>query len=129
MISSRMSEQAVANQSFDAARMHTPNFWLIEPAAAPNDSRWQDRPVWRWVVVAAPSAAFARRIAENWALPSMPPQIGNESDNPRAGFLDEKLYHVRPVAPAPGWLYPLRRDVQEVLDAALLRAAPSRIEN
>lgn len=130
MINPRTTMQTLGGaQRYDFVRAETPKFWLIEPAAAPTDSRWQDRPIWRWLVVAAPSAAFARRIAENWALPSVPPQIGNESDCPRAGFLDEKLYHARPVTPAPGWLYPPRRDVREVLDAALLRPAPDRIEN
>jgi hypothetical protein len=106
-----------------------PQFWLFEPAASPMDSRWQDRPIWRWVVVAAPTAAIARYTAEKWALPRVVPKIGNESDSPRAGFLDEKLYHVRPVRPAPGWWCSPRVDAeQEVIDAAPLRAAPERIE-
>lgn len=109
-------------------RVRAPQFWLLEPAASIADSRWQDRPIWRWVVVAAPSAAFARQIAENWALPRVVPQIGNESGSPRAGFLDEKLYHVRPVRPAPGWWCSPRRDAEQVIDAALLREAPRRIE-
>ncbi len=105
-----------------------PQFWLLEPSASPKDSRWQDRPIWRWVVVAAPTAALARLVAEKWALPRMAPQIGNESASPRAGFLDEKLYFVRPVKPGPGWWSTPRVDAEQVIDAALLREAPGRIE-
>lgn len=74
----------------------TQHLWLIEPAAAPDDSRWQDRPVWHSVVVAAPSPTFARLVADQWAAAEIRSQIGNESDSFRPGFSDVKLYQVRP---------------------------------
>jgi hypothetical protein len=123
----RSTYEAGGGSRSDSLEYSSPKFWLLEPAASPVDPRWQDRPIWRWVVIAAPSAAFARRTAERWALPALPPQIGNESESPRAGFLDEKLYHVRPVAPAPGWLYSLGPNRERVVDAALLRAAPGDV--
>jgi hypothetical protein len=69
--------------------------WLIEPNAAPEDPRWQGREIWQ-LVVAAPSAAFARLEAERWALRerrNVP--VGNESPSMNAGFIDEKLYFAR----------------------------------
>lgn len=99
-------------------------FWVIEPAAAFEDSRWQDRAIWR-VVVAAPTASFAREVAEAWAQPK-DVQIGNESDSPVAGFADEKLYLVREVPSDPQW--PASGDESKVIDAKLLREAPDIIE-
>lgn len=69
--------------------------WLIEPTAAPDDAWWQGRQIWQ-LVVAAPSAAFARLEAERWALRHLRlVHIGNESQTMSAGFIDEKLYLVR----------------------------------
>jgi hypothetical protein len=69
--------------------------WLIEPNAAPDDAWWQGREIWQ-LVVAAPSAAFARLEAERWALRQRRfVHIGNESSGMRAGFIDEKLYFAR----------------------------------
>jgi hypothetical protein len=69
--------------------------WLIEPNAAPDDSWWQGREIWQ-LVVAAPSAAFARLEAERWALRRRRfVHIGNESPSMSAGFIDEKLYFAR----------------------------------
>jgi len=71
--------------------------WLIEPNAAADDPWWQGRQIWQ-LVVAAPSAAFARLEAERWALRQRSPtQIGNESTSMNAGFIDEKLYFARPL--------------------------------
>jgi hypothetical protein len=69
--------------------------WLIEPNAAADDPWWQGREIWQ-LVVAAPSAAFARLEAERWALRRrrfVP--VGNESPSMNAGFIDEKLYFAR----------------------------------
>ena len=71
--------------------------WLIEPNAAPDDPWWQGREIWQ-LVIAAPSAAFARLKAERWALRGrrfVP--VGNESPSMNAGFIDEKLYFARPL--------------------------------
>jgi hypothetical protein len=71
--------------------------WVIEPNAAPDDPWWQGREIWQ-LVVAAPSAAFARLEAERWALRQrrfVP--AGNESPSMNAGFIDEKLYFARPL--------------------------------
>ena len=69
--------------------------WLIEPNATAEDPWWQGREIWQ-LVVAAPSAAFARLEAERWALRQrryVP--VGNESPSMNAGFIDEKLYFAR----------------------------------
>jgi hypothetical protein len=69
--------------------------WLIEPNATPEDPWWQGREIWQ-LVVAAPSAAFARLEAERWALRQrrfVP--VGNESPSMNAGFIDEKLYFAK----------------------------------
>jgi len=69
--------------------------WVIEPNAAADDPWWQGREIWQ-LVVAAPSAAFARLEAERWALRQrrfVP--VGNESSSMNAGFIDEKLYFAR----------------------------------
>jgi hypothetical protein len=69
--------------------------WLIEPNAAVDDPWWQGRQIWQ-LVVAAPSAAFARLEAERWALrQARVIHIGNESPSMNAGFIDEKLYFAR----------------------------------
>jgi len=73
-----------------------PALWLIEPVASPRDPWWQDRRIWAEVLVAAPSPAIARLVAEHWALRGEIAQVGNETPTPRGGFLDEKLYAVRP---------------------------------
>jgi hypothetical protein len=71
--------------------------WLIEPNAAPDDPIWQGREIWQ-LVVAAPSAAFARLEAERWALARRDPvPVGNESSSMNAGFIDQKLYFARPL--------------------------------
>lgn len=106
------------------ARAGTLHLWLIEPSAAPSDSRWQDRPIWRMVVVAAPSATFARLVAEAWATPRDAPQIGNESPSLRAGFTDEKLYRVQPAPPDFDPEPALSELPGRVLAADLLREAP-----
>jgi hypothetical protein len=76
----------------------TPQVWLLEPSAAPDDSWWQGRPIWQ-LAVAAPSAAFARLAAERWARDRLPyRKVGNESPSLNAGFIDQRLYHARPMA-------------------------------
>jgi hypothetical protein len=76
--------------------------WLIEPRAAPDDPWWQGRPIWQ-LVVAAPSAAFARLAAERWALDQRQfVPVGNESTGLNAGFTDEKLYLARPLPEGVG---------------------------
>jgi hypothetical protein len=103
-----------ATQRSPAERREDIQRWLIEPNAAQDDPRWQGREIWQ-LVVAAPSAAFARLEAERWALRQRSPvhigqvhfgpvHIGNESPSMRAGFIDEKLYFARllPVNVGPG---------------------------
>jgi hypothetical protein len=86
-----------ATQRSPAERRENTQLWLIEPNAAPDDSWWQGREIWQ-LVVAAPSAAFARLEAERWALQQRRPvHIGNESPSMSAGFIDEKLYFARPL--------------------------------
>ena len=92
----------------------TSQVWLVEPNAAPDDPWWQGRPIWL-LVVAAPSAAFARLEAERWALRErrfVP--VGNESSSMKAGFIDEKLYAARPLPEDVGV------DFDELADATVL---------
>ena len=84
-----------ATQRNAVERAESTQVWLIEPNAAPDDSWWQGRQIWQ-LVVAAPSAAFARLEAERWALRARRVvHIGNESPGMSAGFIDEKLYFAR----------------------------------
>jgi hypothetical protein len=120
----RESDTSPAMDDDLPAKAGTLHLWLIEPSAAPDDSRWQDRPIWRSVIVAAPSATFARLVAEQWAKADIKSQIGNESDSFYAGFNDEKLYQVRP---APTDFDPETTPSDwpgRVLVAHQLRAAP-----
>ena len=71
--------------------------WKLTPVASADDPRWQDRTIWKEVIVEAPTAAFARQFAAEWALQDMDGQVGNESPSPVSGFEDEKLYWVRRV--------------------------------
>ena len=85
------AQRAEAARTTDSAVQ----LWLIEPNAAPDDPWWQGRDIWQ-LVVAAPSAAFARLEAERWALrkrKAVP--VGNESLSMNAGFIDAKLYFAR----------------------------------
>ena len=76
--------------------------WVLEPTANPADPRWQDRIIWRKVVVAADRPAAARNAAEQWALAGRLDGPGNESSAAIAGFRDELLYSVRPLGPEDG---------------------------
>jgi uncharacterized membrane-anchored protein len=100
-----------------------PRLWLIEPNAAPDDSWWQGRQIWQ-LVVAAPSAAFARLAAERWALRQRQvTHIGNESPSMSAGFIDEKLYFVRPLPENVG---PKPEEFEETSVLVLAGPMPSR---
>jgi hypothetical protein len=70
--------------------------WVLEPRTHPDDPGWQDRRIWSRVLVAARSPAFARLVAEEWALDDDVRTPGNESPSRIAGFRDEKLYSIRP---------------------------------
>jgi hypothetical protein len=86
-----------ATQRSERVDLRPTQLWLIEPNAAAEDPSWQGREIWQ-LVVAAPSAAFARLEAERWALRNrrvVP--VGNESSSMNAGFLDEKLYFAKPL--------------------------------
>jgi hypothetical protein len=97
--------------------------WLIEPNAAPDDPWWQGREIWQ-LVVAAPSAAFARLEAERWALRRrrfVP--VGNESSSMNAGFIDEKLYFAKPLPENVG---PRRDEFDEASVMVLAGPMPSQ---
>lgn len=68
--------------------------WVIEPVADPDDPRWQTRRQWQRVVVRAPSAAFARVLAETLDTPERALEQGHEHPHLGSGFKDEKLYRV-----------------------------------
>lgn len=75
--------------------------WTIEPVASPDDPRWQERTIWRRVVVRAESAAAARVMAAQLERTEDEPSDGNGSASFRSGFEDEKLYWVKPAGDAP----------------------------
>src|SRR3954451_7342227 len=92
------AEMREATQRSPVDRAASSQLWLIEPNAAPDDPAWQGREIWQ-LVVAAPTAAFARLEAERWAQrQNQVMHAGNESSSMRAGFLDEKLYFARPLS-------------------------------
>ena len=68
--------------------------WRLTPVAEAHDGRWQDRRIWREVIVQAGSAAQARLLAAELEADPREPLSGNESPSFRSGFLDEKLYRV-----------------------------------
>jgi len=68
--------------------------WRFVPVADRTDSRWQDRRIWRDVVVRAPSAAMARLLAADAQEEYVPPRVGNEARGSDGGFSDPGLYWV-----------------------------------
>lgn len=76
--------------------------WMITPSAGAEDSRWLDFPLWVEVIVRAPSAIRARRVAAEMEaqMTADPTPVGNETLAFRSAFQDEKLYQVRPLLPA-----------------------------
>lgn len=102
--------------------------WKLTPAAAPDDPRWQDRTIWSEVIVDAPTAAFARLYAAEWALQDTDGQVGNESPSPNSGFEDEKLYWARRVAEEEGHSpSPTGDGTSRVLRAMELRKRPKGV--
>lgn len=69
--------------------------WRFVPVADRHDSRWQDRRIWRDVVVRAPSAAMARVLAAQAEERNSNGRIGNESRADCSGFADSALYWVQ----------------------------------
>lgn len=97
--------------------------WLIEPNAAADDPAWQGRSIWQ-LVVAAPSAAFARLEAERWAERQREAvHVGNESLSMNAGFIDAKLYFARQLPENVG---PRREEFAEGNVIALAGPMPSQ---
>lgn len=70
--------------------------WVIEPVARPEDPIWQDRQQWSRVVVRAPTAALARVVAEPLDRPNYEARPGFQYPGRASGFLNEKIYRVRP---------------------------------
>jgi hypothetical protein len=69
--------------------------WEFTPAAAFEDARWLDHRIWERVIVAAPSAGEAIRLAAKLEEKTAPEGVGNESVPFVSGFEDEKLYRLR----------------------------------
>jgi hypothetical protein len=76
--------------------------WTITPSAGAADSRWLNFPLWVEVIVRAPSAIRARRVAAEMEaqMTADPTPVGNETLAFRSAFEDEKLYKVSPLSPA-----------------------------
>lgn len=75
--------------------------WRLRPVAHQNDTRWQDHPIWKEVVVRAESAAMARVLAgrmEEEQEAGAPP-TGNESVSVDNAFDDIGLYQAEPLGP------------------------------
>ncbi|TVR78399.1 MAG: hypothetical protein EA405_14345 [Rhodospirillales bacterium] len=70
--------------------------WILEPVADPDDPRWQGRPRFDRVVVRAPTAAYARVVAQPLDTPDKVPEFGEQDPRTGSGFKDEKLYRVIP---------------------------------
>jgi len=112
-----------ATQTSAGARAGSTELWLIEPNAVPGDPAWQGRQIWQ-LVVAAPSAAFARLEAERWAQRQRHlVHAGNETSSMRAGFIDEKLYFARPLPENVG---PARDEFNE--NTVMVLAGPMESE-
>ena len=75
------------------------SFWKIRPVAEPHDSRWQNHPIWKEVIVQADTAALARLVAARLEHDPDEPPTGNESPTFRSAFQDEKLYWVVELGP------------------------------
>ena len=76
--------------------------WRLSPVAELEDSWWQNRRIWREVVVRAGSPAAARLVAAELERDPAEPPSGNESLSFNSGFLDEKLYRVDRAGDDPG---------------------------
>jgi hypothetical protein len=74
------------------------SLWKIEPIARAEDPRWLDHPRFERLVVRAETAAEARQIAAAEEIGEDTDAVGNESLGDAAGFKDEKLYRVMPLA-------------------------------
>ncbi|HWA48648.1 MAG TPA: hypothetical protein VG742_10260 [Dongiaceae bacterium] len=100
---------------------HKVALWLIEPILDPADPAWQDRAVWREVVVAAESAALARQAAEQALIDPSWTHVGNESESRRAGLNDVTLYHVRELPAERRDRFPAEVAAGDILLASQLR--------
>lgn len=69
--------------------------WRFIPVASRDDSHWQDRCIWRGVIVRAPSAAMARVLADRAEKRESRGAMGNETQSFRGGFADANLYWVQ----------------------------------
>jgi glycerophosphoryl diester phosphodiesterase len=80
--------------------------WRITPSARPDDSRWEDHPVFAQVIVRAETASLARLIAGKTLFrDNTKIQFGEERDTIFiSAFDDEKLYRV--IELAPPFAYP-----------------------
>ena len=68
--------------------------WKIIPVATERDPHWQDRRIWREVIVRAETASLARLLAAKLDQDGDSAGMGNETPGTRSGFDDEKLYWV-----------------------------------
>lgn len=74
--------------------------WRLTPAARAEDPRWLNRPRFDDVLVRAPSAGEARRLAAESESPAAAPAVGNETHGGAPALGDPKLYALSPVAAA-----------------------------
>ncbi len=66
--------------------------WKLTPIARPDDTRWQDFPIFAEVVVRAETAAMARAQAAPLESDGGDPPSGNESLSHGSRLADEKMY-------------------------------------
>lgn len=66
--------------------------WKFVPVAQLDDPYWQDRPVWREVIVRADTSGLARSIASKLEVDLDAPNVGNETLSQRNGLEDPSLY-------------------------------------
>ena len=91
--------------------------WEFTPTAGPEDARWLDHRIWERVIVAAPSAGQAIRLAATLEEKTAPEGVGNESVPFASGFEDEKLYRLRRLPDEEAEQFDVTGDEPHVVDA------------
>jgi hypothetical protein len=89
------------------------HLWRIVPTARPDDTRWEDHPVFAEVVVRAESASLARVVAGRALYKgNAKVQFGGEQDPIFiSAFADEKLYGVSQIEADPRFQESGKREV------------------
>lgn len=104
------------------------HYWIIEPIAAADDSRWLDTRRWQRIVAMAPTAAQARLAAERMDARLAKPDHTVEQYAPGKGLADPKLYGVRPMSAGEAKAIADQPDDLGILAADLAEEQPSGLD-